>query len=120
MSDAVDHEVLIVGAGPTGLMLAAELALGGVDVGILEGRTSQRIAGARAGGLHPRTLEVFDQRGIVERFVAQGQKHAVVLFPGATLSTAGLPTRHRYWLGLWQKNIERVLADWWDVTAAAA
>jgi 2-polyprenyl-6-methoxyphenol hydroxylase-like FAD-dependent oxidoreductase len=107
-----EHDVLIVGGGPTGLTLAAELALAGVDVAILEKRVDQSIAGARAGGLHPRTLEVFDQRGIVDRFVGQGQKYPVVLFPGTTLSTADLQTRHAYWLGLWQENIERTLADW--------
>jgi 3-(3-hydroxy-phenyl)propionate hydroxylase len=107
-----EHDVLIVGGGPTGLTLAAELALAGVEVAILERRADQSIAGARAGGLHPRTLEVFDQRGIVDRFVTQGQKYPVVLFPGATLSTADLQSRHHYWLGLWQENIERTLADW--------
>src|SRR5687767_5321244 len=103
-------DVLIVGAGPTGLTLAAELALAGVNVAILERRADQAIAGARAGGLHPRTLEMFDQRGIVQRFVEQGQKYPVVLFPGATLATGDLPSRHAYWLGLWQENIERTLA----------
>jgi 3-(3-hydroxy-phenyl)propionate hydroxylase len=107
-----EPEVLIVGAGPTGLTLAAELALAGVDVAILDRRVDQSIAGARAGGLHPRTLELFDQRGIVERFVQQGQKYPVVLFPGITLPIADLPSRHNYWLGLWQENIERTLADW--------
>jgi 3-(3-hydroxy-phenyl)propionate hydroxylase len=107
-----DHEVLIVGAGPTGLTLAAELALQGVNVLVLDRRADQSIAGVRAGGMHPRTLELFDQRGIVERFVAQGQKYPVVLFPGATLGTQDLPSRHNYWLGLWQELIERVLADW--------
>jgi 3-(3-hydroxy-phenyl)propionate hydroxylase len=107
-----EHDVLIVGGGPTGLTLAAELALAGIDAIVLERRVDQAIAGARAGGLHPRTLEVFDQRGIVERFVAQGQKYPVVLFPGITLPIGDLPTRHNYWLGLWQENIERTLADW--------
>jgi len=66
-----EHEVLIAGAGPTGLMLAAELALAGVDAAIVERRGSQDLAGSRAGGLHSRTIEVFDQRGIVDRFLAE-------------------------------------------------
>jgi len=107
-----DHDVLIVGAGPTGLTLAAELALAGIDVVLLDRRADQSIAGARAGGLHPRTLELFDQRGIVDRFVTQGQKFPIVLFPGTTLSVHDLPSRHNYWLALWQENIERTLADW--------
>lgn len=63
--------VVICGAGPTGLMLAGELALAGVDVAIIERRASQQLVGARARGLHARTLEVLDQRGIADRFIAQ-------------------------------------------------
>src|SRR6266545_3807963 len=58
-----DHAVVIAGAGPTGLMLAGELALAGVDVAIVERRASQDLAGSRAGGLHSRTIEVLDPRG---------------------------------------------------------
>lgn len=50
--------------------------------------------------------------GIADRFIAQGQIYPVVLFPGTTLSTNDLPTRHNYWLALWQENIERLLAEW--------
>jgi 2-polyprenyl-6-methoxyphenol hydroxylase-like FAD-dependent oxidoreductase len=106
------HEVLIVGAGPTGLTLAGELALAGIDVAVLERRENQAIAGSRASGLHPRTLEVFDQRGIAERFVAQGTKYPVVLFAGATLGIGDVPSRHNYWLALWQEKIEQTLAEW--------
>src|SRR5690242_9386224 len=67
------HAVVIAGGGPTGLMLAGELALAGVDVAIVERRESQDLAGLRAGGLHIRTIEVLDQRGIAERFVSQGR-----------------------------------------------
>ena len=107
-----EHAVVIAGGGPTGLMLAGELALAGVDVAIVERRANQDLAGSRAGGLLPRTIELLDQRGIADRFISQGQKHQVVLFPGAVLDTSDLPTRHNYWLGVWQTQIERGLADW--------
>ena len=68
-----DHAVVIVGAGPTGLMLAGELALAGVDVAIVERRASQNLVGSRASGLHSRAIEVLDQRGIADRFLSQGQ-----------------------------------------------
>ncbi|MEI2456734.1 FAD-dependent monooxygenase [Lysobacter firmicutimachus] len=106
------HAVVIAGGGPTGLMLAAELALAGVGVAIVERRESQALAGSRAGGLHARTLELLDQRGIVERFLAEGQIAQVVGFAGATFDLGGIPTRHPYSLGLWQNHIERILAGW--------
>jgi 2-polyprenyl-6-methoxyphenol hydroxylase-like FAD-dependent oxidoreductase len=106
------HSVVIAGAGPTGLMLAAELALAGVDVAIVESRDSQDLAGSRAGGLHARTIEVFDQRGIAERFLAQGQIAQVARFHMSTLDIGDFPTRHPYGLGLWQDHIERLLAEW--------
>lgn len=107
-----EHEVIIVGGGPTGLMLAGELALAGVNVGVLERRPNQEVEGSRAGGLHPRTIEMLDQRGIADRFIAQGQKHPFVSFPGARLVIGDLPTRHNYLLALWQAKIESSLADW--------
>ena len=107
-----EHAVVIAGGGPTGLMLAGELALAGVDVAIVERRTSQDVAGTRAGGLHSRTLEVLDQRGIVERFLAEGQPAPATGFAGVRLDLSGLPTRHPYLLGLRQKPIERILAGW--------
>jgi len=105
------HAVVISGGGPTGLMLAGELALAGVDVAIVERRVSQELAGSRAGGLHSRTIEVLDQRGIADRFVAQGQKHPVVHFH-VPLDISDFPTRHNYVLGLFQNRIERILAEW--------
>ncbi|HYO84415.1 MAG TPA: FAD-dependent monooxygenase [Bryobacteraceae bacterium] len=105
------HAVLIAGGGPTGLMLAGELALAGVDVGIVERRGSQDLAGSRAGGLHSRSLEVLDQRGIADRFLREGQRHKVVHFH-VPLDVSDFPTRHNYVLGLWQNHIERILADW--------
>ncbi len=108
------HAVVIAGGGPTGLMLAGELALAGVDVAIVERRASQDLAGSRAGGLHSRTLEVLDQRGIAERFLAEGQKAQVAGFAHVRLDISDFPTRHNYGLGLWQNHIERILAGWID------
>lgn len=108
----IEHAVAIVGGGPTGLTLAAELALAGIDVAVVERRPNQDLAGSRAGGLHARTLEIFDQRGILERFLAEGQIAQVAGFAGIRLDLAGFPTRHPYGLGLWQNRIERILADW--------
>lgn len=107
-----EHAVVIAGGGPTGLMLAGELALAGVDVAIVERRDSQDLAGAHAGGLHCRTIEVFDQRGIADRFLSQGQIAQVAGFASTRLDISDFPTRHPYGLGLWQKHIERVLAGW--------
>lgn len=107
-----EHAVVIAGAGPTGLMLAGELALAGVDVAIVERRASQALAGSRAGGLHSRTIEVLDQRGIADRFLSEGQVAQVAGFAGTRLDISDFPTRHNYGLGLWQNHIERILAGW--------
>jgi 3-(3-hydroxy-phenyl)propionate hydroxylase len=107
-----EHAVVIAGRGPTGLMLAGELALAGVDVAIVERRVSQDLEGLRAGGLHIRTLEVLDQRGIADRFISQGQVIRRAPFARTALDISDLPTRHNYFLALWQTHIERILADW--------
>jgi 2-polyprenyl-6-methoxyphenol hydroxylase-like FAD-dependent oxidoreductase len=108
----IGHPVVIAGGGPTGLMLAGELALAGVDVAIVERRASQELAGSRAGGLHARTIEVLDQRGIADRFLSEGQVAQVAGFGGTSLDISDFPTRHPYGLGLWQNHIERILAGW--------
>jgi len=107
-----EHAVVIAGGGPTGLMLAGELALAGVDVAIVERRASHDLAGSRAGGLHSRTIEVLDQRGIADRFLSQGQVAQVAGFSWIPLDISDFPTRHPYGLGLWQNHIERILAGW--------
>src|SRR5262245_14578192 len=108
----MEHDVVIVGGGPTGLMLAAELALARVDVAIVERRESHDLAGLRAGGLHIRTLEMLDQRGVAGRFISQGKMSRSAPFAGTMLDLSDLPTRHNYFLALWQTHIERILADW--------
>ncbi|MGD9740907.1 MAG: FAD-dependent monooxygenase [Bauldia sp.] len=107
-----DADVLIAGGGPTGLMLGAELALAGIDVAIVERRPSQELAGSRSGGLHARTIEILDQRGIGDRFVAEGEIAQVAGFAGTQLDIGDFPTRRNYGLALWQKHIERILAGW--------
>lgn len=109
---ATEHAVVIAGAGPAGMMLAAELALAGVDATVVERRPDHELAGSRAGGVMARTVEVFDQRGIAERFVAEGQQHPGVPFGTAMLDITDLPTRHPYTLGIWQNAIERIMAAW--------
>jgi 2-polyprenyl-6-methoxyphenol hydroxylase-like FAD-dependent oxidoreductase len=105
-----EHSVLIAGGGPTGLMLAGELALAGVDVAIVERRASQDLVGSRSGGLHSRTIEVLDQRGIADRFLSEGQVAQVAGFAWIRLDISDFPTRHPYGLGLRQTHIERILA----------
>ncbi|EJZ17326.1 FAD-dependent monooxygenase, partial [Rhizobium sp. Pop5] len=107
-----EHAVVISGAGPTGLMLAGELALAGIDVAIVERRPDQELFGTRAGGLSARTLEVFDQRGIADRFLEAGQIAQVTGFAVTRLDISDFPTRHNYGLALRQKHIERILAGW--------
>jgi 3-(3-hydroxy-phenyl)propionate hydroxylase len=107
-----EHTVVIAGGGPTGLMLAGELALAGVDVAIVERRATQELAGSRAGGLSSRTIEVFDQRGIADRFLAEGQVAQVTGFAVTRLDISDFPTRHNYGLALRQTHIERIMAAW--------
>jgi 3-(3-hydroxy-phenyl)propionate hydroxylase len=107
-----EHAVVIAGGGPTGMMLAAELALAQVDVAIVERRADHVVVGSRAGGLHTRTIEVLDQRGVAGRFLAEGQTHAAMPFGTTMLDLGDLPTRHPYFLGIFQNEIERILAAW--------
>ncbi len=106
------HEVIVSGSGPSGMMLAAELALARVDVAIVEKRINQVLPGSRAGGLHARTIEIFDQRGIAERFFVEGKIAQVAGFAMIPLDISDFPTRHNYGLGLWQDRIEQILAKW--------
>src|ERR671936_1468869 len=107
-----EHAVVIAGGGPTGLMLAGELALAGIHPAIVERRASNDLIGSRAGGLHSRTIEVLDQRGIADRFLSQGQVAQIAGFAQVRLDISDFPTRHPYGLALWQNHIERILADW--------
>jgi 2-polyprenyl-6-methoxyphenol hydroxylase-like FAD-dependent oxidoreductase len=107
-----EHAVAIAGGGPTGMMLAAELALAKVDVAVVERRRDHVLAGSRAGGFHSRTIEVLDQRGVADRFLAEGQVAQVATFGTTVLDMSDFPTRHPYSLGIWQNQIERIMAAW--------
>jgi 3-(3-hydroxy-phenyl)propionate hydroxylase len=108
----IKHAVVIAGGGPTGLMLGAELTLAGADVVIIEQRVSRERVQPGALGLHARTIEVFDQRGIAERFLAEGKPMQVLGFAGVRFDISAFPTRHPYGLALIQKHSERILLDW--------
>jgi 3-(3-hydroxy-phenyl)propionate hydroxylase len=114
MTNITKHAVLIAGGGPTGLMLAAELALAQVDVAIVERRASQHLTGSRAGGLHSRTIEVLDQRGVADRFLSRGKAMQVGSFATIPLDISDFPTRHNYGLALRQNQFEGILAAWVD------
>jgi len=112
MSTENDHEVVVAGGGPTGLMLAGELALAGADVVVVERRETPDVDRSRAGGLHIRTLEVLDQRGIADRFVDAGQKYPALGYAYIQLDLSDQPTRHNYLLALKQSAFEPMLAEW--------
>jgi 3-(3-hydroxy-phenyl)propionate hydroxylase len=107
-----EHAVMIAGGGPAGMMLGAELALAGVDVAIVERRLDHVLVGSRAGGIHSRTIEILDQRGVADRFLAEGKTAQAAMFATTMLDMSDFPTRHPYALGIWQNQIERIMGDW--------
>ena len=109
-----DHAVVIAGGGPTGMMLAAELTLAGTDAVIVERRASFKLESPRSRGLHSRTIEVLDQRGVVDRFLAEGRTAQVQAFGGVPLDISDFPTRHNYGLALLQSHFERIMSGWID------
>ena len=78
----------------------------------LERRPDHVIAGSRAGGMHARTIEVLDQRGVADRFLEQGKTVQVATFGTAVLDMSDFPSRHPYTLALFQNEIERIMAAW--------
>jgi 3-(3-hydroxy-phenyl)propionate hydroxylase len=109
-----EHAVVIAGGGPTGMMLAAELTLAGTDVLIVERRPSFKLESSRSRGLHSRTIEVLDQRGVVDRFLAEGKAMQVQAFAGVPMDISDFPTRHNYGMALLQSHFERIMSGWID------
>ena len=107
-----DHAVVISGGGPPGMMLAAELALAKVDVAVVERRADHVLVASRAGGFHSRTIEVLDQRGVADRFLAERQVAQTAMFALTVVDMSDFPTRNPYGLGIWQNQIARIMAGW--------
>jgi 3-(3-hydroxy-phenyl)propionate hydroxylase len=107
-----EHAVVIAGGGPAGMMLAAELALAKVDVAIVERRPDHELGDSRAGGIHSRTIELLDQRGVAERFLEAGQTVQVGTFGTTVMDMSDFPSRHPYTLALFQDKIERIMGEW--------
>jgi 2-polyprenyl-6-methoxyphenol hydroxylase-like FAD-dependent oxidoreductase len=105
-------DVIVAGGGPTGMMLAAELRLHGVHVLVLE-KDAAPTGHVRSLGLHVRSLEVLDQRGLLERFLANGRKYPLGGYFAGIPAPApdGLDTTHPYVLGIPQPTTERLLAE---------
>src|ERR1700732_2098851 len=99
------HSVVIAGGGPTGMMLAAELTLAGTDVVIVERRASFKLESPRSRGLHSRTIEVLDQRGVVDRFLAEGKPMQVQAFGGVPMDISDFAPRHNSGMGLCQSHV---------------
>ena len=106
-----EHAVVIAGGGPTGLMLAGELALAGVDVAIVERRQPgpRRLARRRPALTHDRGPRSARNRRSVPLAGTGGSGRGLLTIP---LDISDFPTRHNYGLGLWQNHIERILAGW--------
>lgn len=103
--------VIIAGAGPTGLTLATELRLGGADVILLEKRPHRGVDGSRAAGMQPRTIEMLDQRGVVDRFLAVGPQSGLGNFAGIFLNYSVLPSRFPYAINILQAETEQLLEE---------
>jgi rifampicin monooxygenase len=105
-------DVIVAGGGPTGMMLAGELRLHGVDVLVLEKETEPPRY-VRALGLHARSIELMDQRGLLERFRALGKQYPLAGFFAAIAKPApeGLDSAHAYVLGIPQPVTERLLTE---------
>jgi 2-polyprenyl-6-methoxyphenol hydroxylase-like FAD-dependent oxidoreductase len=110
--DTHRFDVIVCGGGPTGMMLAAELRLHNVDVVVLE-RESEPSGMIRSLGLNPRSVEILDQRGLLERFVENGQRYpAASRFAGIDKPwPADLDTAHGYVLGIPQPVTDRLLEE---------
>ncbi|MEV0889725.1 FAD-dependent oxidoreductase [Promicromonospora sp. NPDC050262] len=106
----MDTDVVVVGAGPTGLLLAGDLATAGAHVTVLEKRPAGLSNLTRAFAVHARSLEVLDARGLADELLTRGQQvTSLRLFQRLTIDLADLPSRFRYVLVAPQYEVERLL-----------
>jgi 2-polyprenyl-6-methoxyphenol hydroxylase-like FAD-dependent oxidoreductase len=103
--------VIIAGAGPTGLTLATELRRSAIDVLLLDRQADRGVDGSRAAGLQPRTIELLDQRGIVDCFLAAGSPSNLPNFAGIRLDYSQLASRFPLAINILQAETERVLDE---------
>ncbi|MBB3084033.1 rifampin monooxygenase [Geodermatophilus sabuli] len=108
----MDSDVIVIGGGPTGVMLAGELRLHGVRVLVLE-KEAEPTRVVRALGLHARSIEVLDQRGLLDRFLPLGTRYPLGGFFAGIDKPAPerLDTAHPYVLGIPQPTTERLLLE---------
>jgi 2-polyprenyl-6-methoxyphenol hydroxylase-like FAD-dependent oxidoreductase len=103
-------DVIVAGGGPTGMMLAAELRLHGVRVVVLE-KEAVRVWPTRGLGLHARSIEILDQRGLLDRFLAEGKQYPLGGFAGIRKPPPSIDSAHAYTLGIPQSISDRLLAE---------
>ncbi|WP_100448521.1 FAD-dependent monooxygenase [Glycomyces xiaoerkulensis] len=105
--------IIVVGAGPTGLLLAGDLAEAGLEVTVLDKRPAGRSNLSRAFGVHARTMEVFDMRGLAGELLSHTsyKMDKVAAFGNAELDLSRLPTAFPYVLICSQTHVERVLTE---------
>lgn len=105
------YDVVVIGAGPTGLLLACELKLNGINVALIERRAHGTTGESRAPGINARTMEIFKMRGLSEKFKNIGKSLPAILFSGIPMNPKAIDPEWPDALILPQHQTERLLAE---------